>query len=181
LLSFFKAGKFFLAAALTATLCSLDSVNIAQAENPETPPVKTDVDPERLAAAKELMETVGAGRQFDGVVPLISNQLQGALEKQQPDHATEIREVFKPIVEKYSSRKNEILDQVAALYAQKMTAAELRDVSQFYKSPVGSKFIQTLPDVMRGTAVLGQAWARKIAQEIDLEARKELRQRGVPI
>jgi hypothetical protein len=168
-------------AAVAAALGCLDCVSVAHAENPENPPAKTDVDPERIAAAKELMEAVGAGRQFDGVVPLISNQLQGALEKQQPSHVAEIREAFKPIVEKYSPRKTEIEDQVAALYAQKMTAEELRDVVKFYKSPVGVKFIQTLPDVMRGTAALGQAWARKIAQEIDTEVRKELRQRGVPI
>jgi uncharacterized protein len=179
---YFEVTKWLLLIAVTvATVSRPDSIRQGYAQTPENPPAKTDTDPERIAAAKELMAVVGAGRQFDGVVPLISAQLQDALEKLQPSHAAEIKEVFKPIVEKFSSRKEEIIDQVAALYAQKMTAAELREVLQFYKGPVGAKFIHILPDVIRATAVLGQAWARKIAQEIDLEARKELRQRGVPI
>jgi hypothetical protein len=42
------------------------------------------------------------------------------------------------------ARVNEIIDQVAALYARNFTAAELNEVVAFYRGPTGQKFIQKL-------------------------------------
>jgi hypothetical protein len=74
-----------------------------------------EADPARLAAAKELLVVVGSARQFDVVVPLITQQLENAFVSLKPDHAAEIKDVFRAIPEKFSQRKQELLDQVAAL------------------------------------------------------------------
>jgi len=71
-------------------------------------------DPARLAAAKDLLVVVGSAKQFDVVVPLITQQLENAFVNLKPDHAAEIKDVFRAIPEKFSQRKQELLDQIAA-------------------------------------------------------------------
>ena len=138
-------------------------------------------DPARLAAAKELLVVVGSAKQFDVVVPLITQQLENAFVSLKPDHATEIKDVFRAIPEKFSQRKQELLDQIAALYAEKLTADEINEIIRFYKTPIGAKFIQLQPELVQQSMQLGQAWGRKIGQEIEQDVRKQLKDRGVPI
>ena len=140
-----------------------------------------NVDPARFAAAKELLVVVGSAKQFDVVVPLITQQLENAFVNLKPDHSAEIKDVFRVIPEKFSQRKQELLDQVAALYAEKLTADEINDIIKFYKTPLGAKFVQLQPELVQQSMMLGQAWGRKIGQEIDQEVRKQLKDRGVPI
>jgi hypothetical protein len=140
-----------------------------------------DVDPARFAAAKELLVVVGSAKQFDVVVPLITQQLENAFVNLKPDHAAEIKDVFRAIPEKFSQRKQELLDEVAAIYAGKLTADEINEIIKFYKTPIGAKFVQLQPELVQQSMQLGQAWGRKIGQEIDQEVRKQLKDRGVPI
>ena len=148
---------------------------------PATSFADKDVDPARLAAAKELLVVVGSAKQFDVVVPLITQQLESAFVSLKPDHAAEIKDVFRAIPEKFSQKKQELLDQIAALYAEKLTADEINEIIKFYKTPVGSRFVQLQPELVQQSMQLGQTWGRKIGQEIDQEVRKQLKDRGVPI
>ena len=122
-----------------------------------------------------------SAKQFEVVVPLITQQLENAFVNLKPDHAAEIKDVFRIIPEKFSQRKQELLDQVAVLYAERLTADDLNELIKFYKSPIGAKFIQLQPELVQQSMQLGQAWGRKIGQEIDQEVRKQLKERGVPI
>ncbi len=138
-------------------------------------------DPARLAAAKELLVAVGSAKQIDVVVPLIAQQLENAFVSIKPDHAAEIKEVFRTIPEKFSQRKQELLDQTAAIYADKLTADEINEIITFYKTPVGAKFVQAQPEIMQQSMQVGQAWSRKVGQDMDQEVRKQLKDRGVDV
>ncbi len=140
-----------------------------------------DADPARLAAAKELLVVVGAAKQFEVIVPLMAQQLEGAFVNLRPDHVAEIKDVFRALPEKFAQRKEELLDQNAALYADKLTMDEMTEIIKFYKTPAGSRFIQLQPELMKQSMQFGQAWSRKIGQEMDQEVRKQLKDRGVPL
>ncbi len=156
-------------------------VSVLSMAAPVTGFAQQNADPARLAAAKELLIAVGTAKQFEVVVPLIAQQLENAFVSVKPDHATEIKEVFRTIPEKFSPRKQELLDQSAAIYADKLTADEINEIIKFYKTPVGAKFVQLQPEIAQQSMQLGQAWSRKLGQDIDQEVRKQLKDRGVEI
>ncbi len=139
------------------------------------------LDPERLVAAKELMAITGSAKQFDVILPLIMRQIEDAFVKMKPEHEAAIRETFKIASERFSERKQEAFDQVAIVFAERFTAGELREIIAFYQSPVGAKLVGLQPEIAQKSLAIGQAWGRKIAQEIDQEVRKELEQRGVKL
>jgi hypothetical protein len=138
-------------------------------------------DPARLAAAKEMMQVAGVAKQFDEVMPLLMRQLSQSFIAVAPDKADEIREVFGQLSGKFVDRKGELIDQIAAVYAEQLSLAELADIAAFYRSPTGMRFVEVQPQVTRQAMMLGQRWGAQLGREIDEEARRELRKRGIPL
>ncbi len=138
-------------------------------------------DADRLAAAKDLMEITGAAKQFDIVLPLIMQQIENAFVQLKPEHADVIKEIFKLASTKFSERKQEAFDQVAIVFAEAFTAGEIREIVAFYRTPVGAKLIKAQPEIAQKTLAIGQAWGRKIGQDIDQEVRRELKNCGIAL
>ena len=72
----------------------------------------------------------------------------------------------------------ELLNLVADIYARNFTAAELREVSTFYKGPVGQKFLEKMPAITQESMMAGQRWGQAIATELRGKMIEELRKRG---
>ena len=160
---------FLLAAAIFMLPLSLPS---ARAQAP---------DPARLAAAKEMMQVAGVGKQFEEVMPVLLQQLSQGFIAVAPDKAQEIREVFSQLGGKFNERKGTLIDQVATLYAEQLSVEEFTAVIGFYRSPAGVKMITIQPQIMRQAMLLGQRWGAEIGREIEDEARRELKKRGIEL
>lgn len=138
-------------------------------------------DPDRLAAAKEMMDASRVDRQFAQVIPVLLNHLKDSFRRVAPDRSDIIDNVFEQMQSKFMSRRTELLDEIAALYAQRLEAAEMRTVAEFYRSPVGAKLIDAQPQIMQDSMLAGQRWGQRIGREIEEEARRELKRRGVDL
>jgi hypothetical protein len=138
-------------------------------------------DAARLAAAKDMMQVAGVAKQFDEIMPMLARQLSQGFVAVAPDKADEIREVFNQLAIKFVNRKGELIDQIAAAYAEQLTLEELAAITAFYRSPAGLKFIEVQPQVMRQAMALGQRWGAQLGREIEEEARKELKKRGIEL
>jgi hypothetical protein len=62
-----------------------------------------------------------------------------------------------------------------------MTLEELNGIVAFYKSPVGAKFAAVQPGIMRQSMALGQRWGQQIGIDLDAEAKRELKKRGIEL
>jgi uncharacterized protein len=106
-------------------------------------------DAEALQAANELTSIVSAdavnqiSRELNaGFWPNVENLL-----KSKVDDATlsEVRADFERRLAQFGA---EALKDAPAIYAKYFTAQELRDITAFYRSPTGTKALQTMPKVM---------------------------------
>ncbi len=138
-------------------------------------------DAERLPAAQDPMQGARVARQFDEVMPYLTQQLAQSFVAIAPEKAGEIREVFSQLAVKFVDRKGELIDQISALYAEKLALEDLKAIVGFYKSPAGVRFIAAQPEIMRQSMALGQRWGTQLGQEIEQEPREELKKRGVPL
>ena len=143
----------------------------------KTPPP----DPDRLAAAKELLEVSGSTKSFEAAMPMMLAQIQDIFLKMRPGNEKEIREVFGMIGTRFSARKQEVFDEIAALYAEKLSTDDLKQITAFFKTGVGAKFIAAQPELIQRSMVIGQRWGQRIGQEIEAEVRQELKKRGVDL
>lgn len=138
-------------------------------------------DPENIVAARELMSAAGATKQFDTVVPTMVRQMAQVLIRQKPEHRDQLQDAFDAIGKRMNERKEELIVQIAELYAQQFTLAELHELTQFFQSGVGRRFVQGQQTILPRSMALGQQWGAQIGREVNAELRKEMHKRGIPL
>jgi hypothetical protein len=148
-----------------------------------SPAVRAQATPDaaRLAAAREMMQVAGVAGQFSEVMPVLLRQLAQGFVAVAPDKAEVIGEVFAQLGTKFDERKGELIEQIAGLYAERLSLEELGAVTAFYRSPAGAKMMAVQPQVMRQAMQLGQRWGAQLGREIEEEARRELKKRGIDL
>ena len=154
--------------AVCVTICLL-AAGPAGAQSPS---------PDTLAAARELIVTMRAADYFKTIMPAIVQQLKPAIVQNRPQVERDYDAIMPLMLDSMNARVNEIIDQVAALYARNFTAAELNEVVAFYRGPTGQKFIQKLPLITQESMVIGQRFGQSIATELRSRIVDELRKRG---
>ena len=139
------------------------------------------IDPQRLAQARELLELSGGARNFDTVMPSMMQQMTQILTAQKPENRAQIEQVMQSMMTKFTDRKQELIDQIAVIYAERFTSDDIAGLIAFYKSPTGRKFTATQPEILKDSMAAGQSWGRKIGAEIESSARQELKKRGIDL
>jgi uncharacterized protein len=134
-----------------------------------------------VAAAKDLLIAMGSMKQFEVAINTMTAGMGQAFKQQSPGKAKEIDEVMAAMAAKFNARKEEVLTMVAPLYAEKFTVGELTEIGAFYKTAIGQKMIATQPEILQRSMQLGMAWGQRIGQEVEAEARLELKKRGVDL
>jgi len=112
---------------------------------------------EKEKLARELMKMTGSDT--------IGNQLLGALTAQIKQSYPSVPDsVWSEIQQSVTGQ--EIVDLLIPQYTRNFSAAELQQLIDFYKTPVGKKFIAKLPEITQESLKVGQDWGRKKAEEI---------------
>jgi|EndMetStandDraft_7_1072992.scaffolds.fasta_scaffold120028_2 uncharacterized protein len=159
--------------------CGLAFALAAPASAQDTPALSAaQVAPDRLAAARDLLQATNTDSQFATVIPMMFGQLKQSMPSASPKMQQELDQVFEEVQKQFIERRNEVLDQIAILYAQKFTAEEMKSLADFYRSPIGQKFIVAVPELTAEAMKMGNAWGRRIAMDAERKVREEMKKRG---
>jgi hypothetical protein len=71
-----------------------------------------------------------------------------------------------------------MVDNAARAFASRMTEAELKTISDFYKSPAGKKYVETQPGILDDVVRDLATWTQQTAQFVMSRAREEMGKRG---
>ncbi|MEO8652146.1 MAG: DUF2059 domain-containing protein [Hyphomicrobiaceae bacterium] len=134
-----------------------------------------------MVAARAFVEASGAAAQFDQVMPLMADQMSKAFRSLAPDRGREIEEAMAEVVKRFITRKSELIEEIAAIYADKLSVDDLREITKFYQTGAGRRMVESLPEVTRRAAAVGQNWGQRIGAEIANEMRRELKKRGIDL
>jgi hypothetical protein len=143
-----------------------------------TPALAQSPAPDAIAAARELIVTMQTADTFKAVMPAIIKNLKPAIVQDRPQVERDYDAIMPILLEGMSARLNEVLDQLAALYARIFTAAELREISAFYRAPTGQKFVRMQAPIMQESMAIGQKFGESVAREMQSRMIDELRKRG---
>jgi hypothetical protein len=145
----------------------------AAAQSP--PPATT---PDTLAAARELVAASRAADQLKTLLPLIMQQLKPAIVQNRAEIARDYEAVMPTLVERMTARSEAFADGIAEIYSRTFTVDELRQVTAFYRSPIGQKFLEKMPVIAQESMAMGQRFGQEIAVEMRERMIEELRKRG---
>jgi len=100
----------------------------------------------------------------------VTDQALQAMEQQIPaQRAANPRvppEFWDRFLEQARARRGELEEGYATLYDRHFSAAEIRQLLAFYDTPVGRRFLEVQPMLMREGIALGQEWGSRIGAEV---------------
>ena len=137
--------------------------------------------PEQIKAAREVIDVSGAADSIKEIVPIFLDEAKNTLTRTRPDIAKDLGEAIKAVEPEFTKRKEDLMNEIATVYAQRFTAQELTEIKTFYTSATGKKLVQNLPGVLQASYERTQLWSQKMSTDIIARLRQEMKKRGVDI
>jgi hypothetical protein len=134
--------------------------------------------PSAIATAKELLTAKGAITMFDPLIPGMVESTKNTFVPMNPGLFKDLNEVATRLRAEFNPRRNEVIEEIARLYAQKFTEAEMKEVIAFYKTPVGKKFVTEEPALIDQGLARAEQWSRRVADEVMVRFRAEMKKKG---
>jgi uncharacterized protein len=107
--------------------------------------------------ATQLLNKVGTGRL--GVQ--VMNEMISGFKTSMPDVSVEF---WDECVQEF--RPDELIRLVVPIYVELFTIDDLQQLNAFYDTPVGRKYIETLPSILQRSMAEGQKWGMRIAERV---------------
>ncbi len=134
-------------------------------------------------AAKQLLDLMNADQSIEQAYGQMYSQLSGMAEQlgitedQRPMFESYLERMVVVMKEELSWERMEpfVIDAYVSVYSEE----ELKELSEFYASPIGQKFVAKMPELMQATMEMSQKMMgelipriTEIQQELMAEARK---------
>jgi hypothetical protein len=134
-----------------------------------------------LAAAKEILAMKNASAMYANAVPNLVEQTKNALMQSNLNYQKDLNEVAIIVAKTLAGREKEIGDGMAQVYTNEFTEQELKDLVNFYKSPLGQKLLSNEPRAIQFSMNYMNQWAQQFAEVINGQFRAEMKKRGKEI
>jgi hypothetical protein len=134
--------------------------------------------PDAMTAARNLVTTMKLPEQYKVLLPGILLGLRRELTQDRPEIERDY-DTMKPMIEAaYPPYYATMLNDVAAVYANNFTVAELREMEAFFQRPAGQKYLEKAPALTQQTNQVAQDDSRKAAEDLRARLTEALRQKG---
>ncbi len=140
-----------------------------------------EISPSHLAAALDVVVVTQTGRNFDDVLPTLAVQVQDMLIRIRPDVHAQITAAVDTMALELVSRRAELNNDIARIWAQAFTEDELKAISVFYRSPAGAKLAGTGASVLADSVRAAQGWSERLQEELIAKSREELKRQGLEL
>src|SRR5215217_3078286 len=137
--------------------------------------------PAALSAAKEILTMKNASAMYASAVPNLVEQTKNTLLQSNLNYQKDLNEVAVIVAKNLAGREKEIGDGMAQVYANEFTEQELKDLVNFYKSPLGQKLLSSEPRAIQFSMSYMNQWAQAFAETINGQFRAEMKKRGKDI
>jgi hypothetical protein len=126
----------------------------------------------RMTAASDLLEAMGGRQsimeQIDRVIPA----QMAALQAQFPSMSRDTRRMIeRSMRQEMTLGVNNLLSQMAGAWARRFTAAEMREIAAFHRSPAGRHLRAQQEELQREISEIGRNWGidigRKLQERLD--------------
>ena len=154
----------------------------AQSTEAPAPAAEQSVDPERLAAARSLLELTHSDQMAAQIMKQFSANITAIVVRDNPDQQKLIQGLIDTdLTPIFISHTHEMQENSAMAYARHFTVAELNELSGFYRSPTGQKYLQTMPQILGETMKANRALVTGIIAEASSKLAQDLRKNNLHV
>ena len=140
-----------------------------------------DIPREKQLVIDQLLLVSGYDKNFDTTMKLLTEPILKIMIEQLkkanpnlPDYAmTIMREEILAVMGSEKAKKS-LREKLYPIYDKIYTIDELRELVNFYSSPVGKKLVASMPQILKECTDSGRAWALELTPEMSQRVRKRL-------
>lgn len=137
-----------------------------------------EISQSHLDAALVAVQSAGAARGFDSVLPALAERVKSRLIRVRPDLHEVISTVVEDVALTLIPRRADLDRAVATVWAKNFTEDELVTIAEFYKSPTGQKFAEIGPRVIQESLNSVESWSTRVGEELYEKSREQLAKDG---
>lgn len=137
--------------------------------------MSTQLSPEVASLGVQLVKLSGVGRTFDQLLPNIADQAKNGFIRANPQMQLGIIEVVDRVALTLVSRRPELDQQLAKVWAAGFTEDDMRKLVEFYQSDLGKKFAAVEPQLLGVQLAVAEQWGRSVGDELKQKVTEELR------
>lgn len=149
------------------------------AEKP-TAPQSVELDPARLEAASELIDTLEIKEAMEAAFGNMSGFTDQMIEQQglKGKQAKKAKEAAAKAMETSMEAVMELdwVTTFAEIYAEVFTVKELKDLNDFYEGPVGQKYIKKQPELQQATMVKMQGMMGEMMEKVQAKMQEAVQE-----
>ncbi len=126
-----------------------------------------------LNLARQLIESSGIARGFDGAIPDIALRIRQNFANSRPEILKDMDDTLVALIPEVRTRRGELIERTARQIGGLYTEAELREINTFFNSPSGRKYVNAQPQMME--VVMGgmqPGWRRPPSSSLTASVRK---------
>lgn len=146
-----------------------------QSTKPSAPTAPTPkIDPAKEADIRELMDTLEVKEMATKMMTNMANNLKPLLLHSFPPGAYRERLVhlfYEKFEEKVSAQK--LLDLAVPIYARYLSDDDIKGLIQFYKTPLGQRWLKVRPKLQATLGPEARQWGQKLGREAMMEVLQE--------
>lgn len=165
-----------------APITPVQSAPVAPAVEPVRPPVPAPapISTEALSEAKALTDLLGIPAQAKAVLAQVRGQVIQATINASGKSVAEASAIADEIVmPDFQAREQELADALIRPWALGFTPDEMRDLRNFYGTPLGKRLLATMPLVTQQSVQIGQQWMQQTFRDAVAKHGDELKARGL--
>jgi uncharacterized protein len=153
----------------------------AGAQQPPAAPQLKPVSPSAMQAAKDLLTVKNVSQIYANAIPNIVQRTKDTFLAANLSYQKDLNEVALIVAQAEAGKDKEIAEQMAKIYANDFTEQELKDLTAFYKLPLGQKLLKQEPISIQSSMLYMNQWAQAMSEAVVNEFRAEMKKRGKPL
>lgn len=127
-----------------------------------------------LEAARQVVVATKALESFDNILPVLAEQTRTLFIQSDPSRTQEISDVTTNVAIKMAERRKELNKTVYEVWARRFSEEELRQLAEFYNTPLGVKLSENGPVIAALAIGAARQWQDQISTEMVAQVREEL-------
>lgn len=146
------------------------------------PAAAEDLTPQKRADIERLLEMTGSAALGKQMAVQMVTQMTHMLHQARPDIPQRVLDMLPGEIQAViEDNMDGFRALTIPLYHKYFSGDEIKQMIQFYSSPLGQKSIQVMPALMSESMALGQQWGRSLGPAIEERVKSRIRKEGFTI
>lgn len=136
--------------------------------------IAQDATAEHITAAKAALDALVVTDSFDSILPRAAEQIKANLTLANPNFSDDISIAVDDEAIKLASRRADLENEAANIYAKNFSIEELNAIATFYNSETGKKLLKASPAMGRELLRAAEIWGAGITRDLNEASSKVL-------